>query len=77
MCVCVCGGGGGGGGGSCCYLDCFLQFRNIRSKRGNDKPPCLIEIHSEIGIMFYIAINHGPNTSEIVLKFALNIDYDI
>ena len=59
------------------YLDCFLQFRNIGSKRGNVKPPCLIEIHSETGTLFHILVHRGPNTGEIVLKFAVYIVYNI
>ena len=55
------------------YLDYFLHFRGLESKRGNVKPSYLIEIHSEIGILFHILVHHGPNTGEIVMKFAVYI----
>ena len=59
------------------YLDYFLHFRGLESKRGNVKPSYLIEIHSEIGILFHILVHHGPNTGEIVMKFAVYIVDDI
>ena len=34
------------------YLDYFVHFRGLESKRGNVKPSYLIEIHSEIGTFF-------------------------
>ena len=55
------------------YLDYFLHFRGLESKRGNVKPSYLIEIHSEIGTLFHILVHHGPNTGEIVMKFAVYI----
>ena len=53
------------------YLDYFLHFRGLENKRGNVKPSYLIEIHSEIGILLHILVHHGPNTGEIVMKFAV------
>ena len=53
------------------YLDYFLYFGGLGSKRGNVKPSYLIEIHSEIGTLFHILVHHGPNTGEIVMKFAV------
>ena len=50
------------------YLDYFLHFKGLESKRGNVKPSYLIEIHSEIGTLFYILVHHGPNTGQIVMK---------
>ena len=35
------------------------------------------EIHSEIGTLFHILVHHGPNTGEIIIKFAVNIVYNI
>ena len=55
------------------YLDYFLHFWGLGSKRGNVKPSYLIEIHSEIGTLFHILVHHGPNTGEIVMKFAVYI----
>ena len=55
------------------YLDYFLHSRGLESKRGNVKPSYLIEIHSEIGILFHILVHHGPNTGEIVMKSAVYI----
>ena len=55
------------------YLDYFLNFWVLGSKRGNVKPSYLIEIHSEIGTLFHILVHHGPNTSQIVMKFAVYI----
>ena len=55
------------------YLDYFLHSRGLESKRGNVKPSYLIEIHSEIGILFHILVHHGPNTGEIVMKLAVYI----
>ena len=49
----------------------------LESKRGNVKPPYLTEIHSEIGTLFHILVHHGPNTGEIVIKFAVYIVYNI
>ena len=59
------------------YLDYFVHFRGLESKRGNVKPSYLIEIHSEIGTLFHILVHHGPNTGEIVMKFAVYIVYNI
>ena len=59
------------------YLDNFVQFRGLESKRGKVKPSYLIEIHSEIGTFFHILVHHGQNTGEIVMKFAVYIVYDI
>ena len=59
------------------YLDYFVHFRGLESKRGNVKPSYLIEIHSEIGTFFHILVHHGPNTGEIVMKFAVYIVYNI
>ena len=59
------------------YLDYFLHFRGLESKRGNVKPSYLMEIHSEIGTLFHILVHHGPNTGEIVMKFAVYIVYNI
>ena len=59
------------------YLDYFLFFWGLGSKRGNVKPSYLIEIHSEIGTLFHILVHHGPNTGEIVMKFAVYIVYNI
>ena len=59
------------------YLDYFLHFWGLGSKRGNVKPSYLIEIHSEIGTLFHILVHHGPNTGEIVMKFAVYIVYNI
>ena len=57
------------------YLDYFLHFRGLESKRGNVKPSYLIEIHSEIATLFHILVHHGPNTGQIVMKFAVYIVY--
>ena len=57
------------------YLDCFLHFWGLGSKRGNVKPSYLMEIHSEIG--FHILVHHDPNTGEIVMKCAVYIVYNI
>ena len=54
-----------------------MHFRGLESKRGNVKPSYLIEIHSEIGTFFHILVHHGPNTGEIVMKFAVYIVYNI
>ena len=59
------------------YLDYFFHLRSLESKRGNVKPSYLIEIHSEIGTLFHILVHHGPNTGEIVMKFAVYIVYNI
>ena len=59
------------------YPDYFLHFRGLESKRGNVKPSYLIEIHSEIATLFHILVNHGPNTGQIVMKFAVYIVYNI
>ena len=59
------------------YLDYFLHFRGLESKRGNVKPSYLIEIHSEIATLFHILVHHGPNTGQIVMKFAVYIVYNI
>ena len=59
------------------YLDYFLHFWGLVSKRSNVKPSYLIEIHSEIGTLFHILVHHGPNTGEIVMKFAVYIVYNI
>ena len=59
------------------YLDYFLLFRGLDSKRGNVKPSYLIEIYSEIGTLFHILVHHGPNTGEIVMKCAVYIVCDI
>ena len=62
------------------YFDYFVHFRGLESKRGNVKPSYLIEIHSEIGTfryIFHILVHHGPNTGEIVMKFAVYIVYNI
>ena len=59
------------------YLHYFLHFRGLESKRGNVKPSYLIEIHSEIATLFHILVHHGPNTGEIVMKFAVCIVYNI
>ena len=59
------------------YLDYFLHFRGLESKRGNVKPSYLIEIHSEIGTLFHILVHHGSNTGEIIMKFAAYIVYNI
>ena len=59
------------------YLDYFLHFWGLGSKRSNVKPSYLIEIHSEIGTLFHILVHHGPNTGQIVMKFAVYIVYDI
>ena len=64
-------------GGRGRYLDFFLYYRGLGSKRGNVKPSYLIEIHSEIGTLFHILVHHGPNTGEIIMKFAVNIVYNI
>ena len=37
----------------------------------------LIETHSEIGTLFHILVLHGPNTGDIVVKFAVYIVYNI
>ena len=58
------------------YFD-YLHFWSLESKRGNVKPLYLIEIHSEIGTLFHILVHHGPNTGEIVKKFAVYIVYNI
>ena len=59
------------------YLDYFLHIWSLGSKRGNVKTSYLIEIHSEIGTLFHILVHHGPNTGEIVMKFAVYIVYNI
>ena len=59
------------------YLDYLLHFRGLESKRGNVKPSYWIEIHSEIGTLAHILVHHGPNTGEIVMKFAVYIVYNI
>ena len=59
------------------YLDYFLHFWGLGSKRGNVKPSYLIEIDSEIGTLFHILVHQGPNTGEIVMKCAVHIVYDI
>ena len=59
------------------YLDYFLHFRGLESKRGNVKPSYLIEIHSEIATLFHILVHHGLNTGQIVMKFAVYIVYNI
>ena len=59
------------------YFDYFVHFRGLESKRGNVKPSYLIEIHNEIGTLFHILVHHGPNTGEIVMKFAVYIIYNI
>ena len=64
-------------GGRGRYLDYVLHFWCVESKRGNVKSSYLIEIHSEIGALFHILVNHGPNTGEIDLKSAVYIVYDI
>ena len=64
-------------GTRCRYLDYFLHFRGLESKRGNVKPSYLIEIHSEIATLFLILIHHGPNTGEIIVKFLVDIVYNI
>ena len=51
----------------------LLAFWGLGSKRGNVKPSYLIEIHSEIGTLFHILVHHGPNTGEILMKFAVFI----
>ena len=61
-------------GGRGRYLDYFKHFRGLESKRGNVKPSYLIEIHSEIGTFFHILVHHGPNTGEIVMKFAVYME---
>ena len=38
------------------YLDYFVHFRGLESKRGNVKPSYLIEIPSEIGTLFHILV---------------------
>ena len=59
------------------YLDYFLHFWGLGSKRGNVKPSYLMEIHSEIGTLFHILVHHDPNTGEIVMKCAVYIVYNI
>ena len=59
------------------YRDNFLHFRGLESKRGNVKPSYLIEIHSEIATLLHSLVHHGPNTGEIVMKFAVYIVYHI
>ena len=59
------------------YLDYFLHFWGLGSKRGNVKPSYLKEIHSEIDTLFHILVHHGPNTGEIVMKYAVYIVYNI
>ena len=59
------------------YRDHVLHFWGLGSKRGNVKPSYLIEIHSEIGTLFHILVHHGPNTGEIVMKFAVYLVYNI
>ena len=58
------------------YLDEFLHFWGLGSKRGNVKALYLIEIHSEIGTLFHILVHHGTNTGEIIMKFAVYIVYN-
>ena len=55
------------------YIDCFMQFRNIVSKRCIAKQSYAIEIHSEIVALFHILVPHDPNTGENVLKYAVYI----
>ena len=64
-------------GGQGPFTRLLLHFRGLESKRGNVKPSYLIEIHSEIGTLFHILVHHGPNTGEIVMKFAVYIVYNI
>ena len=64
-------------GGQSRYLDYFLHFRVFESKRVMSKPSYLIEIHSEIATLFHILVHHGPNTGQIVMKFAVYIVYNI
>ena len=71
------GGGGGGGGGRGRYLDYFLHFWVLGSKRVNVKPSYLIEIHSEIATLFHILVHYGPNTGPIVVKCAAYIVYNL
>ena len=59
------------------YLDYFLHFWVVGSKRVNVKPSYLIEIHSEIATLFQILVHYGPNTGPIVVKFAAYIVYNI
>ena len=66
-----------GGGARGRYLDYFLHFWGLGSKRGNVKPSYLMEIHSEIGTLFHILVHHDPNTGEIVMKCAVYIVYNI
>ena len=47
------------------YLDYFLHFRGLESKRGNVKPSYLIEIHSEIATLFHILVHYRPDRYEI------------
>ena len=67
----------GGRGGRGRYLDYFLQFWVLGSKRVNVKPSYLIEIHSEIATLFQMPVHYGPNTGPIVVKFAAYIVYNI
>ena len=55
----------------------LLALRGLKSKRGNVKPSYLIEIHSEIATLFHILVHHGPNTGQIVMKFAVYMVYNI
>ena len=55
----------------------LLHFWGFGSKLGNVKPSYLIEIHSEIDTLFHILVRHGPNTGQIVMKFAVYIVYNI
>ena len=66
-----------GWGGRSRYHDYFLHFCGLGSKRGNVKPLSLIEIHSEIGTLFHSLVHHGPNTGEVVMKFATYIVHNI
>ena len=59
------------------YLDYFLHFWVLGSKRVNVKPSYLIEIHREIATLFQILVHYGPNTGPIVVKFAAYIVYNI
>ena len=60
------------------YLDYFLHFRGLESKRGNVKHRMyLIEIQSEIATLVHILVHHGLNTGQIVMEFAVYIVYII
>ena len=66
-----------GGGARGRYLDYFLHFWGLGSKRSNVKPSYLIEIDSEIGTWFHILVHHDSNTGEIVMKFTVYIVHNI